>query len=57
MLVPGLEFLKSNKLVGRKLADLIYGELQGDAAAFQIWLIRKISKNNQLALIAGRTFK
>lgn len=56
LLLPALEHLKRNKLTGKKLADLIYGEMQGDLVQFQLYLVRALHKDKKLALIAGRSF-
>lgn len=56
-LLPALEYLKRNQLVGEKLATLIYQELSGDYLQFQLWLIRKVESDKTLRLLAGKTFK
>ncbi len=57
LVIPGFELLQRNKLTGKKLADFIFGELQGDAVALQAWLIRQLFKDKSLRLIAGKTFR
>lgn len=58
MLLPALELLQKNKLTGKKLADFITAECQGDPLCFMRWLSARLVKEDpqRFKLIAGQNF-
>ena len=58
-LLPILNYLKKNKLVGNRLVELVGQHFKWDYAAWQLWCIQQISydKDRNIRLIAGDNFK